>query len=148
MDAATLMIPITGILASFAGAVLIVYFTSRSRQRRLELQAEMQAKLIDRFGSAPDLIQFLQSEPGRQFVSGVQSGPSVLARDRIVGGFRRAIILTALGVGFAVLAFTVDHDFTIAAVLAISLGVGYLLAGFLSLKMSSHPQPEGELTRL
>jgi hypothetical protein len=133
------MIPIVGIVASFTAAILIVYFTSRSRQRRIEVQAEMQSKLIDRFGTAPELIAFLQSEPGQKFVTGVQTAPTLLMHDRIVGGFRRAVVLTMLGVGFLFLYFAADRDFLIPAVILLALGIGYLLAGVLSLKMT--PQP-------
>ena len=92
-------IPIIGILSSSAMVVLVVYFVTRARQRRVEAQVEMQSKLIDRFGSAPELVSFLQSPAGRQFVTGVQSAPDVLTRERILSGFTRAIVLSSLGAG-------------------------------------------------
>lgn len=73
-------IPVIGMLTSTAMVVLIVYFVAKSRQRRAELQAEVQTRLIDRFGTAPELIEFLQSPAGQQFVSGVQSAPALMAR--------------------------------------------------------------------
>ena len=62
-------IPIVAIIANSAMVVLIVYFVARSRQRRIEVQAEVQSKLLDRFGSAPELIDFLHSPAGKQFVT-------------------------------------------------------------------------------
>ena len=76
-------IPIVAIITNCAMVVLIVFFVARSRQRRFEVHAQVQQKLIDRFGSAPELIEFLQSPAGREFVTGVQSAPMVLARERI-----------------------------------------------------------------
>lgn len=129
------MIPIVSVLASSAMVVLIVYFVTRGRQRKAEVQAEVQAKLIDRFGTAPELIEFLQSPTGRQFVTGVQSAPMVLARERIASGFTRAIVLSALGMAFLGLTFFYNDDFAVPAAIVFSLGIGYLLATFVSWRM-------------
>src|ERR1051326_4621437 len=131
------MIPGVAILSSFGAAVLIMYFITRTRQRRAELQAEMQSKLIDRFGSAPEMITFLQSDAGRDFVAGVQSAPETLLRDRIIGSFTRSIILTSFGGGFVFLAFWADDAFAIPAALLFSLGIGYFIATIVSWKLST-----------
>ncbi len=130
------LIPIFGILSSSAMVVLIVYFVSRSKARRVEVQAEVQTRLIDRFGSAPELIDFLQSPAGRAFVNGVQSAPALLTRERILSGFSRAIILSMLGAAFLGLTFFYDEDFAVPASIILSLGIGYLLATFVSWRLS------------
>lgn len=130
------MIPIVGILASSAMVVFVVYFVTRSRQRRVEAQVEMQAKLIDRFGSASELVTFLQSPAGKQFVDGVQAAPGMLTRDRVTTGFTRAIVLTMLGAGFLFLTFMENNDFAGPAVILFSLGIGYLIATFVTWKLS------------
>ncbi len=131
------MIPIVGILASFTAAVLIVYFITRAKQRRAELQAEMQSRLIDRFGSGPELAAFLQSPAGKQFVGSVQAAPALMTRERVLGGFTRSIILTALGAAFMFIAFW-DHDdgWVIPAAILLFLGVGYFIATVVSYKLS------------
>lgn len=130
------MIPIVGIIASSAMVVFVVYFVTRSRQRRVEAQVEMQGKLIDRFGNAAELAAFLQSPAGRQFVDGVQAAPAVLTRDRVTSGFTRAIVLTMLGVGFLFLTFVENNDFAGPAIILFSLGIGYLIATFVTWKLS------------
>ena len=130
------LIPIIGILASGAAAVLIVFLVSRGRQRRAEMQAQVQTKLIDRFATAPELVQFLQSPAGREFVSGVQTGPIVHTRDRIHSGFTRAIVLTALGAGFLFLTYSEGHRFIVPAAILFSLGIGYLLATTLTYRLT------------
>lgn len=129
-------IPIVGMLSSTAMVVLIVFFISRAKQRKAEVQAEVQSKLIDRFGSAPELIEFLQSPAGREFVNGVQSAPARFARERIVSGFSRAIVLSMLGVAFLALTFFYDDGFAVPAAILASLGIGYLLATFVSYRLS------------
>jgi len=137
-------IPIVGMLSSFSMVVLVVYFVTRARQRRVELQAEMQSKLIDRFGSGPELVGFLQSPAGKEFVVGVQTAPSVMTRERVLGGFTRSIILTALGVAFLFLTFWEDNNFVVPAAIVLSLGIGYFIATFVSWRLSAsltvHPE--------
>jgi hypothetical protein len=133
------LIPIFGIIFSSVTTVLIVYFISRARSRRAEVQAEVQTRLIDRFGSAPELIEFLQSPVGKQFVSGVQSAPAVLARERILSGFTRAIVLTMLGlafVGLTILYGEYDNPLPFFAAVFLALGIGYLLATFVTWRLS------------
>jgi len=139
------MIPIVSVIATSTMVVFVVYFVVRSRQRRVELQTEMQTRLIDRFGNAPEFVAFLHSDAGRQFVQGVQSAPAVLTRERILGGFTRAIVLCALGLSFVFLAFMVDKDFTVPAAIILSLGIGYLLSTVLSYKLSSKFDGNGSL---
>jgi hypothetical protein len=132
------LIPIFGIIFSSVMVVMIVYFVSRSKARRAEVQAEVQTRLIDRFGSAPELIDFLQSPAGRQFVSGVQSAPATLTRERILSGFSRAIILSMLGVAFLALTFWYNDDFAVPASILFALGIGYLLATMVTYRLSRH----------
>ena len=129
-------IPIISVISSSVMIVMIVYFVTRGKARRAEMQAEVQTRLIDRFGSAPELIDFLQSPAGRQFVHGVQSAPAMLTRERIMSGFTRAIVLSALGAAFLGLTFFYDNDFAVPASILFSLGIGYLLATFVSWRLS------------
>jgi hypothetical protein len=131
------LIPIFGILCSSVMVVLVVWLVTHARQRKAEVQVEMQSKLIDRFGSAADLVQFLHSPAGTQFVTGVQIAPAVLTRERILTGFSRGIILTMLGIAFLFLTFWYEHDCALPAAILLSLGVGYLLATLVSYKLST-----------
>lgn len=130
-------IPITAILSTSAMVVLVVYFVTQGRARRVQAQVEMQSRLIDRFGSAPELVQFLHSPAGREFVQGVQDAPAALTRDRLMSGFSRAIVLTALGGAFLFLYLTYEEDFAVPAAILLFLGVGYLVATFVSYKLSA-----------
>jgi hypothetical protein len=131
------IIPIVGMISSSVTVVLIVYLVTKTRQRRLEAQVEMQSRLIDRFGTAPELVQFLHSPAGRTFVSGVQGAPAAMTRERLMSGFSRAIVLTMLGTGFLFLTFYSDDDWAIPAAIVFFLGIGYLLATYVSYKLSA-----------
>jgi hypothetical protein len=145
------LIPLLGMLMSFIVLGVIVLVISKARTRRLELQAEVQSKLIEKFGSSAELVAFLQSETGRQFVNGVQKGNTVILRDRITAGFSRAIILAFLGAAFIVLWLIMDNrGLAWPGVLLLFLGAGYLVATWATTRMSQSsevviPQPPREM---
>jgi len=131
------LIPLFGITFGMVTTVMVIWLVGRSRQRRLELQAEIQTKLIERFSSAPELIEFLQSPTGREFVTGVQSAPAILTRERIVTSVSRSIMLIFIGLVFVGMYFVLDVDgVLVPAVIFGVLGVGYALASIVSYQLS------------
>jgi len=138
------LIPIFGILSSTVMVIAVVWLVTSARSRRMQAQVEMQSRLIDRFGSAPELIEFLHSPAGQQFVTGVQSAPAMLTRERIMNGFSRSIVLTALGTGFLFLTFMYDDSFAVPAAILFFLGVGYLIATLVAWKLAKALTPNAE----
>lgn len=140
MEALALMIPIVGSIGLFAMIAFIAMNNARTKQRQAELTAQVQTHLIDRFGSAPELVTFLQSPEGKQFLGGTatQSAPAVTARDRIIRGMGKAIVLGLLGLGFLAIAIwdRGAEGFFIAGAIVFALGVGYFLSALVSLKLS------------
>jgi hypothetical protein len=131
-------IPLLGMLLSFGLVIAIVVILSRARQRRIELQVELQSKLIEKFGSTAELMTFLESSAGRQFVSGVQSARTA-TRNVMAVGIRRAIIVSFLGTGFIALWLITDlNGLAWPGVLFLSLGIGYYVAAMVTSRMDAH----------
>ena len=129
-------IAIVGIIfGNIVFAILVVAWWSM-RKRRLELQAEVQTKLIERFGSSAELVEFLKSETGKSFIDGVQKGSIVITHERVLAGIRRSIILTFIGLGFVGMWGVYDEFFAFPAILFLSLGIGFLVATLVSMKLS------------
>ncbi|HEX9982445.1 MAG TPA: hypothetical protein VGF69_04205 [Thermoanaerobaculia bacterium] len=130
-------IPVIGTVGSFALMFLLIWSVARTRQRKHELQAQVQTRLIERFNSAPELIQFLQSNAGQQFVNGVQRAPLYIARNKVVSGISRAIILASIGLAFVVVALVTDLiGIAVPGILFLCLGGGYFAATYVSMRMS------------
>jgi hypothetical protein len=116
-------------------SLIVVWW--RMRQRRFELQAELQAKLIDKFGSTPELIAFLQSPAGRQFVHGVQTGASAVTQERVLSGIRKSIVMAFLGLGLLAIWLVSGAGWVSwFGLLFVFLGVGFLVAAFVSMRLS------------
>src|SRR5438445_8346314 len=87
-------------LGSFAMVATIVWLGVHAKNRKATLQAEVQTRLIDKFSNAPEFVDFLNSDIGKQFLSGIDKMPKLMARDRIVGGISRGVVMMLLGAAF------------------------------------------------
>jgi len=139
MEPAILMfIPITISIGFFAMIAFIVWAKAHSKAQQSRYSAEVQTKLIDRFGSGPEMIEFLKSAEGQQFATGISKLPKLAARDRVVGGFTRSIFLTFLGVAFLLLEFTEMENpgFLITGAILTALGLANLVSSIVALRLS------------
>ena len=131
-------IPLVAIVGSFMVAAFITWNVGRSRERRAQIQADIQAKLIERFGSASELVTFLQSPAGREFVTGVQSAPIIATRERAAASFSRALVLTGIGAAFIAL-WIVDRGgfgWAVPGFILFSIGLANLIGAIVALKLS------------
>jgi len=124
-------------LGSFAMIAFIVWLGVHAKNRKATLQAEVQARLIDKFSNAPEFVDFLNSDTGKQFLTGIDKMPKLMARDRIVGGVSRGLVLTLLGVAFiAIWIADSNVGFMYPGFILLGLGVAFFLSTLVSLKMS------------
>jgi hypothetical protein len=75
MEGLALMIPIVGSIGFFIMVMFIVWVANSARNRRAQMQAEVQTRLIDKFSNAPEFVDFLNSDTGKQFLTGVDKMP-------------------------------------------------------------------------
>lgn len=137
MDDGFMIMPLFVSLGFFAMVGYIVWLGTNAKNRRTQAQVEVQTKLIDRFGTAKEFIDFLQSPAGRQFVTGVEVTSNLYARDRIVSGFGKGIVLSLLGMGFlAIWIFDDNRGFIYPGFILLGLGVGFFLSTLLTIKLS------------
>ena len=140
-------IPIVAIAGSFVMVVAVIWLVTRSKQRGAQYRAEVQMKMIDKFGSSAEFVKFLESPAGREFLQ-----PQRSARDRVMAGIRTGIILLFLGLGFSI-GFVAEHDtgFFVPAFILGALGLGFLVSSAISWKLSkrldnSTAQPPAQMT--
>ncbi|HJW95440.1 MAG TPA: hypothetical protein VJ901_17615 [Thermoanaerobaculia bacterium] len=125
--------------AGMAMVTIIIVAAVRGKERRAQMQAGVQTKLIDKFGSAPELLAFLKTDEGRQFLGEIESGPKRSARDRIIRGIGKSLVITMVGLGFLIIGFlpaTYNEFCIVTGFLLLFLGAGLFLSALLSLKLS------------
>src|SRR5882724_8828695 len=122
---------------SFAMVAFIVWIGVNAKNRKATLQAEVQTRLIDKFSNAPEFVDFLNSDTGKQFLTGIDKMPQLMARDRIVGGVSRGLILLLLGTAFIGI-WIADSNvgFMYPGFILAGLGIGFFISTLVSLKLS------------
>jgi hypothetical protein len=130
-------IPIVCSIGFFAMIAFIVWVGNNAKNRRTAMQVEVQTRLIDKFSDAPQFLEFLNSPTGKQFLTGVDRMPQLMARDRIVGGVSRGIIVLLLGLAFIGI-WIADRNigFMYPGFILTGLGIGFFISTLISLKMS------------
>jgi hypothetical protein len=135
MEAVAVLIP-TGF---FIMVAFVVFIIARTKARQVELQSQVQTRLIDRFATAPELVDFLHSQEGKQFLGGVETLPRLQAGDRILRGVRTGIICTFLGLGFLGLCLSQEvgnEGFLIAGAILTAIGIGNFISTYVSIRLS------------
>jgi hypothetical protein len=133
MDVNVFWIPITAIVGSFIMVVAIVYLGSRAKERKAAYRADVQLKLIDKFGSAGEFVKFLESPAGQQFLE----QPRRQTRDRALGALTGALVCTFIGLAFigCAAAFR-DPGFLVPGFILLGIGIALSIASAISWKMA------------
>jgi hypothetical protein len=137
-------IPLIAIVGSFVMVIVVVLSLAATSRRRAELRADVQTKLIDKFGSAPELVAFLESPAGQQFVDRVQGAPAVATRDKVISGVRKAVVIGAVGIGFlAIWIADRNRGFMYPGFLLLALGAGQIAAAFTASRLADRMDRDG-----
>ncbi|MGH9662765.1 MAG: hypothetical protein ACRD96_29715 [Bryobacteraceae bacterium] len=133
-DLATLVGGIAVLVCSLAA--YIIWIDSRRRTLLSQRKMELHGRVLDKFGSAQELTEFLQTEGGRRFLDATpteQSGP----KERILSSVRRGVILVLLGVALAGIgAVGGDEPPVVIGAIVLALGVGFLISAAVAFRLS------------
>ena len=138
MNEIWVIIPVIAVGGFYVMVMWAIVFITRSKKDRAAMRAEVQTRMIDKFASAPEFVDFLQSEQGKKFVTSFEETPRAHARDRILGGVTRSIVLTVLGLALLAINLTEARDefFIVAGAILFAVGIGYTIATFITFRMS------------
>ncbi len=135
-------VPIVAIIMVFGGIVAVfwVVFSTIRRLKVARVQSEVHSKLIDKVGSSPEFLTFLDSDAGKQLVAslGIEQ-PSREPYSRILSSVQAGVILLFVGIALLVLGghfANAAEGFFILGGLAVALGIGFLISAGLSYRLS------------
>jgi len=121
--------------------IIRTFVDSRRWNRLARVQAEAHTKLLDRFTSNEDLLAYIQSPAGAKFLEAapisLDAGPRSVAAPmgRILWSVQGGVVLIAAGIGLAMIRVPSGQDGTplqALSILAIALGVGFLVSAVVS----------------
>jgi hypothetical protein len=114
----------------------------RRWSRLSKVQADVHTKLVDRFTSNEDLAAYIQSPAGSKFLESspikLDPGPRSLSApiSRILWSMQGGVVLVCAGLGLWVVSARVQAEAAEAiqsfGVLALALGLGFIISGILS----------------
>lgn len=135
-------VPIVAIIMVFGGIVAVfwVVFSTIRRLKVARIQSEVHSKLIDKLGSSPEFLTFLDSDAGKQLVAslGIEQ-PSREPYGRILTSVQVGVILLLVGIALLILGghfANAAEGFFILGGLAVALGAGFLISAGLSYRLS------------
>ena len=117
--------------------------------RATKIQTDAHTKIVDRLSSNEDLLAYIQSSTGQRFLSASLGSPATIDAaplivgapfNRILWSVQAGIVLAAAGLGlwFARngVVDEVAQPLQVVAILAIALGIGFVVSAFASYALS------------
>ena len=116
----------------FVGVGWIVKLSLAHRRftKLIQLQHDLQSKLLDKFSTSKELAEYLQGDAGERFLQSAtveRSDP----HSRILGSVQACLVLLTGGAAFLVLQGRIagaDEAFAFLGTLGVALGVGFGLS--------------------
>jgi len=106
--------------------------------RKMGQKSKLQSKIVDKFTTVQEFNDFLQSQEGNKFLNFLKFN-GLTPKGKILSSMSKGVILTALGISFVVIGqiFTEEMKYFLAfGIVFIALGVGFLIATFISYTLS------------
>jgi hypothetical protein len=126
---------VVALIAVFGTISFITWtiFSSVRRLRMARLQADMQTILLSRFDSAQNMASYVQTDAGKQLLSGIQFGQETPLAP-MLACVRWGIVIIFLGGALCILRAmgAVDSDTIVPGILALALGIAFEVAAFVS----------------
>ncbi len=125
------------------GPIVAIFWLIFSMARRVKLarmQSELHSKLIDKIGSSPESLAYLNTEAGKQLVASMGiDQPRREPYSRILSSVQAGVILVLVGFVLVILGLTfanTKEGFCILGDLAVALGAGFLISAWISYRLS------------
>jgi hypothetical protein len=110
--------------------------SNRRLDRLAKMHNELQHKILDKFGSTAEMIEYLETDPGKRLLDApvIERGSPY---GRILGSVQAGIILVLAGGAFLVVTRMVqigdvgdEVGFVFVGVLGLALGIGFLVSAY------------------
>ena len=123
------------VVAELAFAGFIIWLVVRTREARMRQRAEERTRLLERFASAQELNEFLNSEAGTRLLGALKGEPAHPAR-KLAATATGGIISLFVGLAFLIPAARASQDsqggLLIPGALFVMAGIGILVSAAVS----------------
>ncbi len=135
------------IMAALGFIAWTVWLGAKRRQEQGRAQTDLQHRLLDKFSSPQEIGDFLQTEGGRRFLSGLTIERTPVgtrhAGKRILLALQIGTVVTLLGTATLSLGIVYPmhrpdepHPAVIFGLLVLAIGIGFLISAGISYRLS------------
>jgi hypothetical protein len=135
------------IMAALGFIAWAVWLGAKRRQAQGQAQTDLQHRLLEKFSSPQEIGDFLQTEGGQRFLSGLTLEPTRAgnkhAGKRILLALQIGTVVTLLGISTLSLGIIYPmrrpdepHPAVIFGLLVLALGIGFLVSAGISYRLS------------
>jgi hypothetical protein len=127
-----------------AAWVITSIVTSMRQRANTRTRAEVYNRLIDKFGTATELIAFFESDAGFRFIEEQAVNVSQPVA-KIIGSIRLGVSLALIGIGMIIVGNIWDRDLgndlytavALGGTVSLTAGAGFIIAAAISYKLCS-----------
>jgi hypothetical protein len=134
---------LTAMVASLAFFVITGYIVrwisdNRKQLKLARMHFDLHNKLLDKFGSSHELVEYLHSEAGQQYLKWLpieRANPYA----KILGSIQWGVVLLAAGTAFLILRGQVAgafEGFSVVGVSCVAVGIAFLLSAGIAYALS------------
>jgi len=128
-----MLVMITTVLT--LGAIFRSFFTNRRLRENARAWAELQTRLIDKFGSAAEVVRYLESDAGQRMLVG-QSESGTTPHGRILDSIHLGLLVLAGGLalifGYSGADLRLQEGLRTFGIVGAMLGIGFLASAGVS----------------
>jgi hypothetical protein len=119
----------------FVVMIVFIWGEFKRKEAKLQREADLAHRVLERFGSAEELSTFLQSEAGRRLLDPSSKSVSNPKR-RIIGSVEGGVIVGLMGLGFLYVAAKHESEAIWAAMFFLGLSAGLLVSAYVGYLLS------------
>jgi len=129
--------PVFALIAMMTAGLLVVRMAIENGKSKREAEAQLQlhTRLIDKFGSPRELLDYLQSDAGKKFLTPA-TVQKIMPYKRILGAAQAGIVLTFVGAAFWLIRGSFDQEEMRAATflggVTLAFGLGFIVSAILA----------------
>jgi hypothetical protein len=134
---------IAGVFVGIGMFVMIIYLVrilgdNKRRNRLAQMRFDLQNKLLEKFGTSQELLEYLRSDAGLRFLDFVPV-EKASPYGRILGSVQWGIVLLTAGAASLFLRHQIPdgfEEFTVFGAFGVALGAGFLVSAVVAYVLS------------
>ncbi len=130
------VVPIVAIVSTFLFLGYLVKGIVDAKS--IKEKSRINEKMLDKISNMKQVNDFLNTEMGREYLKSMKF-QTIGSREKIIGGFYRAIVVLFSGLGFIVVNTSTSYSeeyFDVFGILVLFLGAGMLIGSIASIVMA------------